>query len=453
IAVSCADECTIFGERTFFDLPAAGAGFLGFTNVATKATLCGQCHARPQAEWRRTAHAAAWGDLQASGGARGLCEDCHTVGPLGNEAPASSGWAGTRDARYHDVQCESCHGPGETHVAKPDASQPLASLAVGVDLSSGCGECHRGTHHPFVEDWSRSRHATVVDFAAAREDCRSCHSGQGALDAWGVRGPYVERDAASPLPITCGVCHDPHDATNVHQLRFPVATTSIQEHLCARCHDRRSVPDPSSAHGLAPHAPEAALLAGDAGWFPPGLDFDRGDIVGTHGTGANPELCAGCHVSRFTVTDPSSGSFVTEATGHLFEALPCVDAAGTPVGGDCPITTTARSFQACAASGGCHASEGAAAGALSAASARIEAAAADLIAMLAQVDPNLEAAGGEIDAGSSTFTVAEGAFFNWNLATFGGSVTGSAVHNPFLSEALLLASVQAVSDEYGIPIP
>jgi len=44
------------------------------------------------------------------------------------------------------------------------------------------------------------------------------------------------------------------------------------------------------------------------------------------------------------------------------------------------------------------------------------------------------------------FTVGEGAKFNAGL----GAITSSAVHNPFLTEALLTASIQAVTDEYGI---
>jgi hypothetical protein len=66
------------------------------------------------------------------------------------------------------------------------------------------------------------------------------------------------------------------------------------------------------------------------------------------------------------------------------------------------------------------------------------------------VDANLEDAGGEIDGTNPTFTVAEGAFFNYHLAIFGGSTLGAAAHNPFLVRAQLLASQQAVEDEYGV---
>ncbi|MGI9628179.1 MAG: hypothetical protein ACR2QM_15205, partial [Longimicrobiales bacterium] len=128
---------------------------------------------------------------------------------LGNSVTGAAGHAALPEDRYHDVQCESCHGPGLTHVQDPDATQPFAGLAVGLDLTTGCAECHQGTHHPFAEEWSQSGHA-LVGFAASREGCDGCHSGNGALDRWGIDADYIEKAAAEggdAIPITCGVCH------------------------------------------------------------------------------------------------------------------------------------------------------------------------------------------------------------------------------------------------------
>jgi hypothetical protein len=47
----------------------------------------------------------------------------------------------------------------------------------------------------------------------------------------------------------------------------------------------------------------------------------------------------------------------------------------------------------------------------------------------------------------TVFTVAEGAEFNMKL----GAIESSAVHNPFMTEALLDASIDAVKDEYSLP--
>ena len=98
--------------------------------------------------------------------------------------------------------------------------------------------------------------------------------------------------------------------------------------------------------------------------------------------------------------------------------------------------------------GACHATEQTAFSALTAATTRIQREADDLLGQLQQVDPNLGTAGGEISPGDP-FTVADGAFFNQQLATFGShSGRGSAVHTPFLIEALLIGSIDAVEEEY-----
>ncbi len=442
-------------ERPFFESPPAEAlGFLGYDDEDEKLTVCGNCHSGQQSEWVGTGHADAWVGLQASGHAQAFCENCHTVSANGNPATEAVGWTATQDTRYHDVQCESCHGLGEVHVSNPDvdASHPIASLAVGdlTDLSSatGCAECHQGAHHPFAEEWAQSKHSQVISFAAGREACAGCHRGQGVLEAWGVSDSYAEKNSDEHLAITCGVCHDPHDATFEGQLRRPVATTSVEQHLCASCHNRRTAPDPNSSHGLEPHAPETALLLGDAGWFPPNAEINQGEILATHGSEANERLCATCHVNSFEITDEATGEFVFSSTGHLFTAMPCLDEQGIPTPGDCGITATERSFKGCTLAG-CHASEESAASAMLSASTRLEERAAELLTLLEMVDPGLDEAGGEIDAGDPTFTVAEGAFFNYHLAEFGNDTRGAAAHNPFLTEALLIASIQAVIDTYG----
>jgi len=448
----CVDEEKVYGDDrpVVGDPEPAANGFLGYTQATAKLTICGNCHAVPQAQWVGTAHADAWESLQGSGHASSSCEGCHTVSELGNAATGESGWTATGDARYHDVQCESCHGAGQQHVSNPNATQPIASIAI-FDESGGylsCAECHNGTHHPFVEQWSLSAHANV-GFQGSREGCADCHSAQGALAAWGVRADYAEK-GGDPLPIVCAVCHDPHDATFAGQLRFPVQNASIEQNLCARCHNQRSVPDPQSSHGLEPHSPEALHLVGEAGWFPPGADFAPGTIVGTHGQLANERQCAACHVEPYTVTDAASGAFLFQAVGHTFRAIPCVDGSGIPDGSTgCPLTPEARNWQGCT-NAGCHGTVESVNLLLAARLNQIAPRADELIALLEVVDPNLEEPGGEIDATNPSFTVAEGAFFNWSLANHGGSLTGATVHNFQVTQALLDASIRAVEDEYGL---
>jgi hypothetical protein len=154
-------------------------------------------------------------------------------------------------------------------------------------------------------------------------------------------------------------------------------------------------------------------------------------------------------VNSFTVTDEETGEFVFEATGHLFTAIPCVNEEGIPVPGDCPVTVQDRSFQGCTEAA-CHGNEDAAFSALQRATERIDRLTENLLGQLEQVDPGLTDAGGEIDGADPTFTTAEGALFNYELAVFGGDTRGSAVHNPFHIEALLVASIDAVQEEYDV---
>jgi hypothetical protein len=63
-----------------------------------------------------------------------------------------------------------------------------------------------------------------------------------------------------------------------------------------------------------------------------------------------------------------------------------------------------------------------------------------LEALLAQVPPS------EFSTTDNRYSTAEGAKFNMELAR----INGTEVHNPFLAEALLLASIVQVQEDYGL---
>jgi predicted CXXCH cytochrome family protein len=419
--------------------PVPGAGdFLGYSGDQAKRTVCGNCHVGKQAQWRQTAHAGAWATLAASGAARPECEACHSVSSRGNEVTEPNvGWVATRNARFQDVQCESCHGPGLTHMLNPDAlgTKPLAPLAVGADLSMGCGECHSGAHRPFAEEWSGSLHARVVASRSTNTACIGCHEAKGVLQAWGVKSRFTEENSPEQhMAITCSVCHDPHDARHRGQLRFSVDVPILEQNLCMKCHHRRAQPQLTSAQG--PHSPEGPLLLGEAGWFPPNFEFPAGALVGSHGSDRNPRLCATCHVNDYEMRDALTGAFSFRATGHSFQAIPCVNGEGVPTG-ERACDATTRSFRSCT---GCHLSEGAARSALAVAELRIQRLSGEVEGLIARIP------GSEFSTTDNRLTTGEGARFNMQLAR----KRGSAAHNPFLIEALLLGSIRQIEIDYGL---
>jgi len=484
-STSCTEQTIVFRDRPLFNPPPdASTGFLGYSNAADGQTTCGNCHTGIQASWENTAHARAWEDLQASGGAQDFCAGCHAVSELGNAVDTTAGYNAVPDSAYHDVQCESCHGPGLDHVENTDGVRPLASVVVDTALANGCGECHSGTHNPFVEQWRESAHGSGETFAqrGGIGSCASCHNPRVTMEvSFGEANTvYAEQDTLEVWPaMYCVTCHDPHGSPYDAQLRAPIDVPS-RDNLCVTCHARRGQP-PGGKYG--PHAAQGLLVLGDnVGWIPPNFAYDSTLIASSHGTDANARLCASCHVSAFEVTDAATGDFLLSSVGHTFEAIQCLDAQGLPTDGPC--TDTERTFSACATSG-CHATESAALTAFQSLKTRINL----LLDILWTDDGNdtLDATDGGLiprviaadiaagDTGSlsqlwlgdQTVSVAEGAFFNAQLAFthdreywgdgylwgehFGaGKASGEGVHNPFLLEALLLSSIQAVLNEYTL---
>ncbi len=246
------------------------------------------------------------------------CLQCHTTG---NDAGASNNGfddfpfvypssmhTGVYDSLvtvYPDamqrgsVQCESCHGPASGHNGLINDSRMTFSLSADV-----CAYCHdSGTHYVIPDQWKHSGedasefdgrgfeggHAkgTYLGTAGGRSGCSPCHSGAGFVE-WVKEGRPLDANGApaattiipQPTTHTCAVCHDPHDATNEHQLRYADVTTlgdgtpvTFEKYgtgaLCMQCHRSRvqastyaENPDNASSHYGAHHGPEADLLLG-----------------------------------------------------------------------------------------------------------------------------------------------------------------------------------------------
>lgn len=464
LSTACTSEKIVYKSGTnFVAPPAAAQGFIGYYDVTNQQTVCGSCHVDYQARWSTTKHASAWKDLQASGGASAVCNACHSVGANGNASTdVTAGYAASKDPRYQDVQCESCHGAGLTHASGPLASNtPLASINADTNLTNGCGECHTGVHTPFVNEWKIASasglshsHIQSPPIAATQTDltCRGCHTAQGALQRFDPGAHYVEAvpnlatlTSANALPIVCAVCHNPHGGTgNTHQLRYSISAASVDLNLCVQCHQRNPNPVALSSRNSS-HSPEGPTLFGLAGWFPP--NWNQADtIIGTHGTpSANPNLCAGCHVQNFTVNQAGTSTFVFQDVGHSFIAAPCVDANGQPTASQtCPQTS--KTFRSCVQSG-CHASQQAAISAYNTDSLRVQ----QLVTMAnSLIAKETAVSKAECNEAATTtlpaFTACMGMVFNVSLAT----KPGAFVHNPFLIESLLIKNITQMETQYNI---
>ncbi|HEY5491033.1 MAG TPA: multiheme c-type cytochrome [Gemmatimonadaceae bacterium] len=441
----CTDEKIVYRDGTNFAAPkAAAANFVGYSDATNKKTVCGSCHAEIQASWVDTKHAVAWSDLVASGSQAGYCNGCHTTGAYGNLATAG-GFAGdSTTARYHDVQCESCHGAGLTHISSPTSgNRPLASIKADTGLANGCGECHSGSHDPFLEEWKVSGHSKTFATSHSSTDpsCQACHTAQGFLTTQAnVTHNYVEKNGAM-LDVTCAACHDPHGSANSAQLRFPINTTNLDNNLCTKCHRRNGTSAEVTTRNSV-HSPEGPTLFGTAGWIPASM-VNGGAIVSSHGDATkNPGLCATCHVSKYEGTDPLTKTTVF-STGHRFLATPCVGANGLPtVAQDCEIAT--QSFRSCV-SGGCHGSETLARNATVTAEARVTLLVGEANRLITLIKAGPKAADCTF-ATTKAYSVCNGVQFNISLT----SKAGGIIHNPFLLEQLMIASINQLKSDYGV---
>ncbi|MBU0475403.1 MAG: T9SS type A sorting domain-containing protein [Bacteroidetes bacterium] len=359
----------IFTDGALADTIVINAGkYLSTTGAPT----CALCHNNADYDfvvdkWSETGHATA-----LTRGLNGLkgdhfgpnCVSCHSTGFDANAVnngfddfsfvfPDSlfDGQADITAAAYPDamklanIQCESCHGPSSEHFSV------IRDNRISISLDSKvCAICHdSGTHHAFPAQWDASgEDATDFDgrgfhgghaigaFVGStdRDGCSPCHSGAGYIQ-WTKEGRPVD---ANGLPaktalrpkatnISCAVCHDPHDASNLHQLRF--ADTQLGDGTpitfeqygtgaqCMECHrSRRSaatyasdVKNQSSHYG-AHHGPQADMLLGvNAPDY--GIKFPSSP----HSV-AGGNSCVDCHMSGESAVDAEGN--VVLVGGHSF---------------------------------------------------------------------------------------------------------------------------------------
>lgn len=305
---------------------------------------CGRegCHGAEAEGWTSTAHARTF-----ERGIRGelgpafapACWSCHATGvdegvdngglhqtaaQLGwsQPAPDAGVWEGApRLIRRHgSVWCSACHGPGRI-VPPPYRWQYGAKLQVGVcarchDVDEGDPAANHVSRH--VDEWELAAMSSFVrdlreDDPARRAGCASCHSAQGFVE-WRRRGTHAAPDPLTVSPITCGACHDAHDASRpfavrVHDTSDPIdgepGTHMGTGALCASCHRAASFGDAESVD-RAPHAPQANVLFGR------GARLHADAPEGAHRWVA--DTCVRCHMVRPPEDDPLRA----RAGGHTF---------------------------------------------------------------------------------------------------------------------------------------
>jgi hypothetical protein len=222
-----------------------------------------------------------------------------------------------------NIQCENCHGPGSQHLVYNGLLGNTNCIDVNWDAGN-CGQCHDAkSHHVKVPEWNNSKHAiTVTDPSGpGRESCVACHTGMG----------FAERGAATTnttyVPITCAGCHDPHDATNPHQLRNvgPVTladSTTVAGYgtseLCMNCHHARASATnsvatfPITGGRFGPHhGPQTDIFMGVNGYT-----YGQNIPSSAH-RDALTNGCVTCHMQPTAAGDPA---FLL-AGGHTFSVI------------------------------------------------------------------------------------------------------------------------------------
>ncbi|MFQ5883497.1 MAG: ammonia-forming cytochrome c nitrite reductase subunit c552 [Thermoplasmata archaeon] len=253
---------------------------------------CELCHNSSYVGWKGTHHPEAWDTLNNSTSKEEYCERCHVTG-WGDED--QGGFNSTLDQPDYlrGIQCEACHGPGEDHVNSSDPGDIQVNFSAFV-----CGAaCHQEEHHPYYEEWNQSGHALSLislraAVGAAEDSCLECHSADYIL----ADGSKPTLDSAK-YAITCALCHDPHNATNPNQLRWP------SDELCVTCHNPEG-----ALLGDPIYHPQSSMREGRSGapilGGPFMLDVEcadchvyiyKPDNVTGHSFTQKPEACVVCH--------------------------------------------------------------------------------------------------------------------------------------------------------------
>ncbi len=339
-------------------ITTASSGATNVTRTITGATYmgrntCALCHSGSDVvpdmmtPWSKTGHATFFTraiDGEASDHYGKNCISCHVVGFDANtnavnggfdDIATQLGWQvpltftnGNWDAmpaalkNLSNIQCESCHGPGSEHAYSDGILGNISAISVTYEAGN-CGQCHDAkTHHKNNAEWSNSKHGapTRSPTGPGRAGCVACHTGTGFTTAMSGVTPTDPTYNS----ISCAACHDPHDATNPHQLHgvgpitlmdgITTITNAGNASMCMNCHKSRRdavsyVETTAGSSHFGPHySCQADMIAGANA-------ITYGKIIPStaHGS-AIGENCVTCHMQVVPATNPA----FTKAGGHTF---------------------------------------------------------------------------------------------------------------------------------------
>ena len=241
------------------------------------------------------------------------------------------------------VGIAGCTGdPGATGIAGPQGAQGSQGNP-GEDATVACQTCHdaAGTVSAKQLQWTVSGHGIGEswEYAGARNNCTSCHSGTGFV-AWTAAGGATSATVAdvNNTPIDCRGCHEVHTTYTGDDWAFtttaavPLITDATKiydagdSNLCASCHQARTAAGAAaitSTHYGAHHGPQANMMLGVSGY---GVS---GDTKSVH-YGQVENGCITCHMGDTAAIDEGGHSFAPtlDACQSCHEGLDTFDRRG-----------------------------------------------------------------------------------------------------------------------------